>query len=155
MTALILAFLTVSTHLRPRHPVTIVGEWSPWRITSGDALETPPKHGSGKLVFKSDGTFAEVLTEWLSNHWIYTERVSGTYHIHGNLISLKSVGTVHGLGQKPKRVKYSRDLIRRAGQLWEGSYLDGTGSFIYTRPGQKPQVPLDQNRWPSMEDFNP
>ena len=105
MTALILAFLAVSTHPRPPHPPTIVGEWTPWRITSGDVLETPPKHESGKLVFKSDGTFSEVSTDWLSTHWISTERLSGTYHILGNLISLKTVGTLHSLGQKLKRVK--------------------------------------------------
>jgi len=123
----------------------------PWSITDGDMLVSPPKHRKGKLNFKRDGTFRlSVLFEFG-----LSEVAAGKYHVHGNLIFLKSTSTSTADGRKKARQTFQLELFQRSGQLWDGGYLTGDGSFIFVRPGKIPKMPRSDKDWPSTEDFSP
>ncbi len=125
---------------------SLLGEWTAWRVTSGDIAEAHPKQ-EAKLLLKADGTFT-----WHSKN----QDMNGTYNIHGSKLMLEGIS----LGPQTLRMgNYYGDrspvrfpLVERYGLLWDGCYDMGGASFVYARPGRKLVLPPDKD-WPSPGEF--
>lgn len=142
MTALLIAWLMIGSPQQAKAP-SLLGEWTAWRITSGDVLEKHPKQ-EGKLLLKANGAFT-----WHSKY----QDMNGSYRIHGRKIMLEGISISPDYGDpKESRSPVRFPLVERYGLLWDGDYDMGVASFVYSRPGKKLVLPPDKD-WPSLGDF--